>query len=608
MSLLKRLRIRTQIFIAVAFVLAAMLVILYSLSAQSSRLIVKNNDRYTEEAIRKFKLGLSRKADEVGQIMLNLAFDPFVQKFLTQNDPSLEYEMGKELDRKIISLKAGRTGFEDIILIGYGGTRYSLNGGIEYARKLEKSIAASGGVYVSGFVPYLNGNKTGMVFAQNIYADELAGGAVGKRIGYIAVIANVGDMFLGGDHTASDPGVDFYLIDRNGMTFPELQSPDAARIVELLGGQAAAEDVSLPVKNTIGGVEGTIQVEKLDGMEGSVLSFVPEEELLSELNTVRTRSVLIAIVALLLTAIPFGIILNNIIHPIQILARFINGIKSGNIKDLKQDFRLEGNVEMNVVGERFNGMLGEINNLTDRLVETETHLLKSEIEKEKAATAYLRSQINPHFLYNTLESIKGVALEAGSRQVVDMTKALGKLFQYSVKGPGNVPLEQELNAVQSYVFLQLIRFEGRFEVEYDFTEEALRTTVMRMILQPIVENAIFHGLEPKTSKGLLRISGSVDERNTLTVRIEDDGIGVDAETLERIRGGMLAKPSGLDADGAGVAYDGSIGITNVHNRLKLAYGPAYGLTFDSEAGQGTRIALTMPAGVDDRMQGGDLVV
>ncbi|MFD0671182.1 sensor histidine kinase [Cohnella sp. GCM10027633] len=607
--MLKKLRIRTQIFIAVACILAAMLVILYSLSAQSSRLIVKNNDRYTEDAIRKFKLGLSRNVDEVGQIMLNLAFDPFVQKFLTQNDRSLEYEMGKELDRKIISLKAGRTGFEDIVLIGYGGTRYSLNGGLEYARRLEKDIAATGGIYASGFVPFVNGitQQTGMVFAQNIYADDLAGGAVGKRIGYIAVIANVDDMFLG-DKTESEPGVSFYLIDRNGDAYPELRSPDASRILETLSRQADGTEIPLRMMDTIGGVQGTVRIEKLDQMEGAVLSFVPEEALLSELNNARTRSVLIAILALLLTAIPFGIILNNIIHPIQILARFINGIKSGNIQDLKQDLRLEGNVEMNVVGERFNGMLGEINNLTDRLVETETHLLKSEIEKEKAATAYLRSQINPHFLYNTLESIKGVALEAGSRQVVDMTKALGKLFQYSVKGPGIVPLEQELNAVQSYVFLQLIRFEGRFEVEYDFTEEALRTTVMRMILQPIVENAIFHGLEPKTSKGLLRISGSVDEANTLTVRIEDDGIGVDAETLERIRGGLLAKPSGLDADGAGVSYDGSIGIANVHNRLKLAYGPAYGLAFDSEADKGTRITLTMPAGAQDRMQGGDLVV
>ncbi|RKP46771.1 sensor histidine kinase [Cohnella endophytica] len=598
------MRIKTQITIAVACILVIMLIIIYSLYAQTSRIVIHDNDQYSEDTIRKFKLSLSQKTDEIGQIMLNLGFDPFVQKYLNQNDPSLSYEMGKELDRKIISLKAGRKGFEDIVLIGKLGTKYSLNGGIEYVRQLEPEIQASKSAYVSGLKKfnYSNNLQNSMVFAQNIYSIDMSAGADGKQIGYIAVIVNVDSMFFDIDNASGEPGVGFYLIDRYGKIFPETHSPDIARSISALS-RSPGEERKLT--DYVGGVKGAIQIQKLDPIQASVLSFVPEEALLAELSSVRTRSILIVILALIMMALPFAMIVNNILQPIQILVKFINSIKSGSIKDLKLTLKLEGNVEMAVVAEKLNGMLGEIDALTHKLVETTTHLLEAEIEKEKAATAYLRSQINPHFLYNTLESIKGVALEVGAPQVVDMTKALGRLFHYSIKGSGYVTLDQELNAVKSYVFLQLIRFEGRFEVKYDFTEAALRVPVMKMILQPLVENAIFHGLEPKTSKGHLTISGEVAKENgaTLVVRIQDDGVGLESERLELIQSKLLEKPSALSRDGQDLPDNDSIGLLNVNNRLRLAYGPGNGISFESETGKGTRITLTMP--VETRLSGGN---
>lgn len=598
--LLKKLRIKTQISIAVGGILAIMLVIIYSLYAQTSRIVIRNNNQYSEETIRKYKLSLSQKTDEIGQMMLNLGFDPYVQKYLVQQDPSLSYEMSKELDRKIISLKAGRKGIEDIVLVG-GGTKYSLNGGIEYVRRLEPDIVGSKGSFVSGLekFSYSSNLQNSMVFAQNIYSIDVGGVADGSRIGYIAVIVNVDAMFFDIDKASADSGVGFFLIDRFGKVYPDSHSPDVARSIRALSDGPGERTLT----DYIGGVKGAIQIQKLDPIQASVLSFVPEEALLAELNTVRTRSVLIVLLALALMAIPFAVIINNILHPIQILVKFISGIKSGRIKE--KTLQLEGNAEMEVVAERLNGMLGEIDALTHKLVETTTHLLEAEIEKEKAASAYLRSQINPHFLYNTLESIKGVALEVEAPRIVEMTKALGKLFHYSIKGSGYVTLGQELNAVKSYVFLQLIRFEGRFDVLYDFTDEALDVPVMKMILQPLVENAIFHGLEPKTTKGLLTITGRVvhGDGNALVIDIQDDGIGVEEGALRDIQNNLLKKPSTLGRDGHDLSHNDSIGLLNVHNRLRLTYGAGYGLAFASEAGRGTRITLTMPS--DIRLPGGN---
>ncbi|QJD84533.1 sensor histidine kinase [Cohnella herbarum] len=602
MGLLKKLRIKTQILIAVTCIMVIMLAIIYSLYSQTSKIVIKNNNQYSEDTIRKFRLGISQKVDEISQIMLNLGYDPTVQKFMVQNDPSLSYEMAKELDRKIISLKAGRKGFEDIVLIGTNGTRYSLNGGIDYVQQLEKEIQDSSTVYVSGFeeFSYSNNLLTSMVFAQNMYSNNMNDGTDGIKIGYIAVIANVASMYFDNETSSTQPGVGFYMIDRYGEVFPDAHSPDIARSISALSNNP---DNRQRLTDYVGGVKGAVQIQKLDQIQASVLSFVPEEALLAELASVRTRSILIVILALVLMALPFAMIVNNILHPIQILVRFINSIKSGDIRDLKKNLQLEGNVEMTVVAEKLNGMLGEINVLTHKLVETTTHLLEAEIEKEKAASAYLRSQINPHFLYNTLESIKGVALEVGVHKIVDMTKALGKLFHYSIKGSGYVTLEQELNAVKSYVFLQLIRFEGRFDVTYDFTKEALSVPVMKMILQPIVENAVFHGLEPKETKGMLTISGGIADDDTLVLRITDDGTGVDGQKLADIQSLLLNEASSTNHNGSYLTEKGSIGILNVHNRLRLAFGSAYGLKFESALGQGTCITLSMPR--DFILPGGD---
>lgn len=602
MGLLKKLRIKTQILIAVTCIMVIMLAIIYSLYSQTSKIVIKNNNQYSEDTIRKFKLGISQKVDEISQIMLNLGYDPTVQKFMVQNDTSLSYEMAKDLDRKIISLKAGRKGFVDIVLIATNGTRYSLNGGIDYVQLLEKEIKESSTVYVSGFqeFSYSNNLLTSMVFAQNMYSNNMNDGTDGIKIGYIAVIADVASMYFDNDTSNTQPGVGFYMIDRYGEVFPDANSPDIARSISALSHNP---DNKQRLTDFIGGVKGAVQIQQLDQIQASVLSFVPEEALLADLASVRTRSILIVILALIFMALPFAMIVNNILHPIQILVRFINSIKSGDIRDLKKNLQLEGNVEMTVVAEKLNGMLGEINILTHKLVETTTHLLEAEIAKEKAASAYLRSQINPHFLYNTLESIKGVALEVGVDKIVDMTKALGKLFHYSIKGSGYVTLEQELNAVKSYVFLQLIRFEGRFDVSYDFTKEALSVPVMKMILQPIVENAIFHGLEPKETKGMLTIRGEIVEENTLVLKIADDGTGVDSEKLADIQSLLMNEASPTSRNDSYLTEKGSIGILNVHNRLRLAFGPAFGLKFESTFGKGTCITLSMPR--DFILPGGD---
>ncbi|QGQ94531.1 HAMP domain-containing protein [Paenibacillus psychroresistens] len=596
MGFLKKLKIRTQILIALSCLLVIMLTIIYSMYIQTSGIVIKDNNQYSEDIIHKFTKATTQNYEEVSQIMLNLGFDPTTQNFLTQTDNVAAYDLSKELDRKIISLKAGRKGIDDIILIGANGTRYSLNGGVGNIQHLENEINHHNNVYVSGIEKFFySGNKGDyIVFAQNLFSNGLNTMKDGIRIGEIAVIVNVNSMFFNKDLANTEESVGFYLIDRYGHVFPDSNTPDITKNISTLSKDYKPDQ---KLSGTIGGVQGAVQIEQITQIKATILSFVPEKVLLSELSTVRSRSIMIILIALLLMALPFAVIANNILSPIQMLVKFMNRIKAGNLNDLTMKLQLEGNIEMKVVAEKLNGMLGEINLLTNQLVDTTTNLYEAEIEKEKSASAFLRSQINPHFLYNTLESIKGVAYEEGNSKIVAMTNALGKLFHYSIKGSGFVTLDQELTAIKNYVFLQHIRFEERFDVRYSFTEEALLLPVMKMILQPLVENAIFHGLEPKTSKGMLIIQGEIVAGDTLIIQIRDDGIGVESHKLQEIKNKLLEGTSlAANRDGY-ITYNDSIGIFNVNNRLRLAYGLGHGLTFESELGIGTCITLTMPTNI-----------
>ena len=242
----------------------------------------------------------------------------------------------------------------------------------------------------------------------------------------------------------------------------------------------------------------------------------------------------------------------------------------------------------------FNSMLRQIDTLTDRLLSANLALTRAELEKKKAELSYLRSQINPHFLHNTLETIRGAALIEKAEMTLDMVGSLARMFRYCVAGDDWVTLREEMQIISSYVHIQLIRFSSRFRVEYDLDEGALDALVPKMLLQPVVENAFHHGLEGREEQGTLRIDGHL-ANGVLTVTVGDNGRGMDESQLalvsRQLRDGEGTSRGG--GDGAG-----SIGLANVSNRIKLLYGEKYGVRITSEPARGTLVTLTLPGRTD----------
>ena len=236
--------------------------------------------------------------------------------------------------------------------------------------------------------------------------------------------------------------------------------------------------------------------------------------------------------------------------------------------------------EVGVLIRSFRRMMGEIDRLISEVYENKIALKEFEL---KALTA----QINPHFLYNTLETISSIAAVKQVFVVCDICGKLGEIFRYSLgKDYGElVPLEQEMTHIKNYMFIQKIRYGDRLQVFYNIDVDAAHVYIPRFILQPIVENAISHGLSNLTSVGTLEVS-AFEKKDRLYIEIEDDGEGMVREKVAEItRFINTAKP---------VEGKKNIGIRNVNQRIKLAYGEAYGITIRSAPYQGSRFTIQLP--------------
>jgi Predicted signal transduction protein with a C-terminal ATPase domain len=248
--------------------------------------------------------------------------------------------------------------------------------------------------------------------------------------------------------------------------------------------------------------------------------------------------------------------------------------------------------DIDMIAGKVNALLDQAEAASELVLETRRRLHEIELRKNEAELYALRSQVNPHFLYNTLQCVRGMAMYHGIADIADIALGLSELFRYSITGSSEVRVSEELAIVRHYLKIMGIRYSGRFSFTVEVEEEVLGLEIPKMVLQPLVENAILHGLEDVEYGGALRIEGRiVGERAELSV--VDNGSGIEAQRLAAIRDALE------EADPA----PGStpfMGLLNIHRRLRLLFGEGFGLGLESglgsETSPGTRASLIFPAG------------
>ncbi len=302
-----------------------------------------------------------------------------------------------------------------------------------------------------------------------------------------------------------------------------------------------------------------------------------------KLNRIPFEVVIFIIFVIAAIVLSYFFIMRNVIGHLQRIHRFIQSISKGDFRNLKKRLELKGAKEIVEISDEFNQLLDEINRLTTRLVQSTSHLYKAEISKKEAELSYLKSQINPHFLYNTLNVVKGIAVINQQKEIEIMTMSLVNIFRYSIKGDEFVPLCQEVDVIKAYVKIQEIRFENSFSVSYDIEEHLVEMEVLKMILQPLLENAIQYGVETMYEKNHITVCAKETEK-FIELSVSDDGKGIHAEKLAEINRELLE-------DELSFACNHHIGLLNVHHRIKHYYGQTSGVTVASQENIGTTVTI-----------------
>jgi two-component system sensor histidine kinase YesM len=314
---------------------------------------------------------------------------------------------------------------------------------------------------------------------------------------------------------------------------------------------------------------------------------IPEGELMGDAMRIRNFTLVSAI-----SIIGFALLISLILtfaltKPLRSLVRLMKVVQTGN---LDVTFPVRRRDEVGLVGNAFNRMILRVKTLLD-----DVYLAGQ--RKNEAELEALQNQINPHFIYNTLESIRMTAVINDDVEVSDMTQLLGKLLRYGMgTGTETVPLSRELEHLEMYLQLLNYRYGNRFVLDIDQRTFDLQVPVMKLLFQPIMENAVYHGMDE--AKPSMTISLTCEMLGTdLIFTIKDDGVGMSDETLKRLRQRLNEpRPSG-ESGGRG------IGLRNVNERLKLLFGEGYGISIESNVGEGTEVTVRFPSTV----RGGHLV-
>ena len=324
----------------------------------------------------------------------------------------------------------------------------------------------------------------------------------------------------------------------------------------------------------IGGSNYYVTYRTVEGTSWRLFSYIPTMEYDKDILWLRFWIWLIILIACLLSVAVSIAISNGISRPVRDLSQKMLKIGDG---DFSVSSSYVSKDEIGVLSLHFNKMVDQVKQLIRKVYQ-------EELLKQKAELKSLRMQINPHFLYNSLESINWMARIRGVPEIGKIVKALGDLMRSSISGEDFVTVEEEIRNIGNYLTIQKFRYGEKVTVNFEIDPAILRVKVPKLILQPVVENAIAHGIEKKVGNGGIVISGT-NLADKIQLRVEDNGIGMEEELASSIlTDNDLNKPDGHT----------HIGLKNIDRRIRMYYGEETPITITSKPGKGTTVTICIP--------------
>jgi len=308
----------------------------------------------------------------------------------------------------------------------------------------------------------------------------------------------------------------------------------------------------------------------------SVASIVDEPNRIIFLASIVILSALL--MAILLIYYVSRLLTGRILH----LSKHISKVASGN---LEATLVIDGKDEIGQLARQFNHMVRNINELMSEVQESNRQKNAIQLKQNEIKFKMMASQINPHFLFNALESIRMKALVRGQADISQVVRLLGKMMRKNLEvGNGMISLQSELETVSCYLVIQKFRYDDRLTYELHVDPRANPFQIPPLIIQPLVENCVIHGLENRIEGGMVRVEIRLED-HYLKVQVSDNGAGISKTRIQEIRK-MLENNDDYETN--------NIGMRNIHLRLQLTYGPQFGLTLTSQIGFGTQISFAIP--------------
>ena len=565
--------IQSVIFATVAFLVLCAVVIVTGVSMRfTNTSIFENSSEYTHTIIKQMNQNIDSYIDYMENIAYLISSSQDVQDYLFDDeiDNEARYRILNQFETILDSRSDIRNGR---MLINNG--RKSVNRDLDlntqewYTQALD---SPEGPMLTSSHVQHIiSGERPWVITLSRGIRDR---GGSGEKEGVFFIDLNYSAISgLCDQSTVGTKGYAFILDARGNIVYHPQQ--------QQLYNELQTENINLIMDTeddtvlTGTGKDGKLySISRSDKTGWTVVDCTSVRELLSKSRQAQSIYVLMAVLLVIVSLLFSRFMARSITLPIQKLRDSMEKVQEGDFSI--SDVVVDSDNEIGSLTKSFDVMTHRIQELMEQNVYEQEQKRKSELKA-------LQSQINPHFLYNTLDSIIWMAEGKKNEEVVLMTASLARLLRQSISNEDEVvPIANEVEYARGYLTIQKMRYKDKLEFQIEVEPSILHIPLIKLVLQPIIENAIYHGLKYKESKGLLIIKGFMKDGNAV-LQVIDDGVGMDEETLAHIY------------DRHKVNYHSNgVGVYNVQKRLKLYYGDDYGITYESKKGEGTTATITIP--------------
>jgi len=554
---------------------------------KSSSIILREAVMNSEQLVKQVADKVDYNFKEIDKNMLLLAWDDKTMNILKSHYSVETLSKRKanqiELEAAMQTFLNTRLEIESVYIYRHDGDEYYIDQ-TTFNKDVRKKILMKKTELISEAEEYMGKNKwiamnleKGLITGIRIIYDPITL----EKLGIL--ITNVQESYLRSlyDDIRVNKNSFFVIRDVDGTILSTNSSLNEREIYSILKGMKSSTGQLANYTSSLN-VSGKFFIigRTCNFTEWEILNIIPRDELLEGIRQNRVWIFLVALLCIIISTLLLLLFSSYIVNPIKQLIKVMKKVE-------KEDFSVSAEpTSQDEFGELtlvFNKMIKRIRYLIEEVYQ-------QKIIKQEAEFKLLQAQINPHFLYNTLDSINWIAKMNGVEDISKMVIALGQLMRISIsKGKKEITLAQEIEYINNYLLIQSMSYRDKFKVVIDVEEDMKNCILPKLILQPVVENALVHGIEKKLGKGVLIIKASC-QSSKLVIDVIDDGVGMDPVQAKKI----LEYESAVVGEGENEIHTG-IGISNVNKRIKIIYGNDYGVDIISEIGKGTDVRIVLPA-------------